>query len=180
VSTRGAGAQVRGGFTYLDGRLQLVSGLSQRGLLVRIGVPGIPVLVNGSAGAVTNARGELLLTQLAPGEPVLIRVSPRDLPLGVNIGSVEIEVVPAVSGLTVVDWRENFKVSTFVRFRWSPAEAAAGADLYLGGERIPLDDEGYGLVPQSAEARTGELRDEKDRRCAVRVAPGVQDVTCGP
>ncbi|MFC4639967.1 hypothetical protein [Deinococcus hohokamensis] len=180
VSTRGAAAQVRGALTYLDGRVQLVSGLSQRGLLVRIGVPGIPVLVGGAPGAVTNARGELLITQLPPGGPVLIRINPRDLPLGVNIGSVELEVLPATSGLTVVDWRENFKVSTFVRFRWTASEVAAAADLYLDGERIPLDDDGYGLVPQSAAARTGELRGGDNRRCAVQIGPAAEDVRCAP
>ncbi|MFC4424666.1 hypothetical protein [Deinococcus navajonensis] len=180
VSTRGAAAQVRGALTSLDGRPQLVSGLSQRGLLVRTGVPGIPVLVNGSAGAVTNARGELLITQVPAGEPVLIRVNPRDLPLGVSIGSVELEVLPSMSGLTVVDWRENFKVSTFVRFYWTAAEVAASADLYLNGERIPLDDDGYGLVPQNAQVRNGDLRGAGDRRCTVRITPGVQEVTCAP
>ncbi len=179
VTTRGAAAQVTGAVAYLDGRVLLTSGLAQRGILVRTGVPNLPLRVDGLGGVVTNQRGDALITQAAPAQTVSVRVNPRDLPLGVSIQSVEATVQPAATGLTVVDWRDNFSISTFVQFRWQAGEVAANADFYLDGEKILLDDEGYGLVPQAAVTRTGELRGpEGSRRCAIILASTAKEATC--
>ncbi|MFC4454796.1 hypothetical protein [Deinococcus sonorensis] len=179
ATSRGASAEVTGAVAYLDGRLMLTSGLAQRGILIRTGVPNLTLLVNGLGTVVTNQRGDALISQVAPAQTVSVRIDLRDLPLGVSVTSVEAEVQPAATGLTVVDWRDNFQVSTFVQFRWSPAEVASGADLYLDGQKIPLDDEGYGLVPQAEANRTGELRGpDGTRRCAVVLAPAAKEATC--
>lgn len=179
ATTRGATAQVTGAVAYVDGRVLLSSGLAQRGILVRTGVPNLPLIVDGLGGVVTNQRGDALITQAALAQTVSVRINPRDLPLGVSIQSIEAEVRPAATGLTVVDWRDNFKLSTFVQFRWRPGEVAGNADLYLNGEKVPLDDEGYGLVPQSETARTGELRSQDGaRRCVVVLAPAVKEAVC--
>ncbi|GGM17672.1 hypothetical protein GCM10010841_27310 [Deinococcus aerophilus] len=179
ATTRGATAQITGAVAYLDGRLLLSSGLAQRGILVRTGVPNLPLLVDGLGGVVTNQRGDALITQAAPTQTVSIRVNPRELPLGVSLQSVETTVQPAATGLTVVDWHDNFRISTFVQFRWQAGEVAANADVYLDGEKILLDDEGYGLVSQAAVTRTGELRDPVgSRRCTVVLASTVKEATC--
>lgn len=179
ATTRGAVAQVTGAVSYVDGRLLLSSGLAQRGVLVRTGVPNLPLIVDGLGGVVTNQRGDALITQAALTQTVSIRINPRDLPLGVSIQSIEAQVRPAATGLTVVDWRDNFKISTFVQFRWQASEVASNADLYLNGEKIPLDDEGYGLVLQSETSRTGELRGQDGvRRCSVVLVPSAKEAIC--
>ncbi|WP_221091331.1 fimbria/pilus outer membrane usher protein [Deinococcus aquaedulcis] len=179
VSLRGAAVRVQGAVSMLDGQVQLTSGLTQRGLLIRTGVSGVLLTVEGAGTVTTNARGDALITNVLPGQTVLIRVRSRDLPLGISVAAPDLEVLPAPTGLTLVDWRSNFTVSTFVRFAWAPGEFAADADLYLDGERIPLDDEGYGLVRRSAVARTGELRSQDGtRRCVLRLEPSAETATC--
>jgi hypothetical protein len=179
ATTRRASAQVTGAVAYVNGRLLLSSGLAQRGILVRTGVPNLPLIVDGLGGVVTNQRGDALITQAALAQTVSVRINPRDLPLGVSIQSIEAQVRPAATGLTVVDWRDNFKISTFVQFRWQANEVAASADLYLNGEKIPLDDEGYGLIPQSETVRVGELRGQDGaRRCTLMLAPSAKEATC--
>lgn len=179
ATTRGAAAQVTGAVAYLDGRLMLSSSLAQRGILIRTGVPNLTLIVDGLGSVTTNQRGDALITQVTPSQTVSVRVDVRDLPLGVSVKSVEAEVQPAATGLTVVDWRDNFDISSFVQFRWSASEVAINADLYLDGVKVPLDNEGYGLIPQSETTRTGELRDPDGlRRCAVVLASSAKEASC--
>lgn len=179
ATTRSATAQVTGAVSSLDGHLRLSAGLAQRGLLIRTGVPSLKLIVDGLGTVVTNPRGDALIPQATPAQTVSVRVDVHDLPLGVSVRSVEAQVSPAATGLTVIDWRDNFEVSTFVQFRWTTAEVASNADLYLDGVKVPLDDEGYGLVPLSDVNRTGELRGpDGARRCAVVLAPGAKEAAC--
>lgn len=180
AGTRGAAAQVGGALSLANGRVQLSPALTQRGLLIRTGVPRLTLTIDGAPSVLTNAAGDAFVTSVTPGQVVVIRTDTRGLPLGVALVSSSLEVLPTAAGLTLVDWRDNFRVSSFVRFFWAPGQPAAAADLYLNGERIPLDDEGYGLVLRSAAARTGELRGGEDgtRRCAVRLPASAQEATC--
>ncbi|PTA68698.1 hypothetical protein [Deinococcus arcticus] len=179
ANTRAASGQLSGALSLLGGEVRLSPVLAQRGVLLRTGIPRLPLIVDGTGLVTADARGDLLITEVLPGQVLGIRVNSPEVPLGVAVAESALSVVPAATGLTLVDWRDNFTVSTFVRFAWAPGEVAASADLYLDGERIPLDDEGYGLVRRSLSARTGELRSEDgQRRCAVRLDPGAETATC--
>ncbi|MFC6661101.1 hypothetical protein [Deinococcus multiflagellatus] len=179
ASTRAASGQLSGALSLLGGEVRLNPVLALRGVYLRTGVPRLSLIVDGTGVVTTDANGDLLITEVRPGQVLGIRVNSPEVPLGVAVAEGGLNVVPAPTGLTLVDWRGNFTVSTFVRFAWAPGEFAADADLYLDGERIPLDDEGYGLVRRSTTARTGELRSQDGtRRCALRLEPGAEAATC--
>jgi outer membrane usher protein len=127
----------------------------------------------------TDARGELLMTELPSGQSSTVGIAPNELPIGVAFESTTLNVLPALNGITVIDWRSNFKVSGFMRFSWSSTEVAANADLYLNGERIFIDDEGYGLVPVLNAATPAELRSQDGaRRCTLSLQPGATAASC--
>ncbi|GGL03012.1 hypothetical protein [Deinococcus radiotolerans] len=182
ASLTGAEGQVTGALSRVNGQWRLSPALVQRGVLVRTGVPGLPLIVDGGAVILTDPRGDVLIPQPTPAQTLTLRVNTRELPLGIAVGSSTLEVRPAPLGLTTVDWRANFTVSSFVRFFWAPGQPAVNADLLLNGELIPLDDEGYGLVERGTTVRTGELRGGPDgtRRCAVQFHPAVDTATCAP
>ncbi|MFB9992329.1 hypothetical protein ACFFLM_10175 [Deinococcus oregonensis] len=171
--------EISGAVTAMNGRLTFQPRLSQYGVLLRTGVPGLTVRVNGKAVGLTDTLGEVLLTKLPSGQSSTLGIAPNELPIGVAFESVTVSVLPALNGITVIDWRSNFKVSSFVRFSWSSTELAANADLYLNGERIFIDDEGYGLVPVLGIATTAELRSQDGaRRCTLSLQPGAAAASC--
>lgn len=176
-----ATADLSGALSVMNGKLTVSRALIQRGVLIRTGVPGLILIVNGVPSSPANRDGDVLITSAPPGENLTVRVNTRELPLGIAVGSSALEIRAAPLGLTTVDWRANFTVSTFVRFFWAPGQPAENADLLLNGELIPLDDEGYGLIERSTQPRTGELRDSQTgRRCAAPLPPGADTVTCAP
>jgi outer membrane usher protein len=179
VGQYGAFGELSGAVTAMNGRLTFQPRLSQYGVLLRTGVPGLTVRVNGKAVGLTDARGELLMTELPSGQSSTVGIAPNELPIGVAFESTTLNVLPALNGITVIDWRSNFKVSGFMRFSWSSTEVAANADLYLNGERIFIDDEGYGLVPVLNAATPAELRSQDGaRRCTLSLQPGATAASC--
>ncbi|ANE43613.1 hypothetical protein SU48_07340 [Deinococcus puniceus] len=181
VGLRGASAQATGALILTNGTVQLKPALAQKALLVQTGIPNVRLLVGGTVVAVTDARGEALITELPLGEVVSVRVDVASLPFGVALGAEQREIVPPLSGVTVVDWRENFRAFRFVRFFWSEQEVATGTDVLIDGERVLVDDEGYGLTPSSSEVLRGEIRSNTSaRRCQVDIQPGDERAVCTP
>lgn len=176
-----ATADLSGALSVTNGKLTLSRALVQRGVLIRTGIPGLVLTVNGVPTSPANRDGDVVILSAPPGENLTVRVNTRELPLGIAVGSSTLEIRAAQLGLTTVDWRANFTVSTFVQFFWAAGQPAANADLLLNGELISLDDEGYGLIERSPQPRMGELRDSQTgRRCAVALPPGADTVICTP
>lgn len=174
-----AAVQATGALVLTNGTVQLKPTLAQRALLIQTGIPNLRVLLGGTVVAVTDARGEALITDLPLGEVVSIRVDLASLPFGVAVGAEQREVVPPLSGVTAVDWRDNFKAFRFVRFFWSSQEVAAGTDVVINGERVLVDDEGYGLTPSSSEVVQAEIRSNTDARsCKVEISPRAEQAVC--
>ncbi|UQN06031.1 hypothetical protein [Deinococcus sp. QL22] len=181
VALHGASAQATGALILTNGTIQIKPVLAQKALLIQTGIPNVRLLVAGTEVAVTDARGEALITDLPLGEVVSVRVDLASLPFGVALGAEQREVVPPLSGVTVVDWRENFRAFRFVRFFWSEQEVARGTDVIIDGERVLVDDEGYGLTPSSSGVLRGEIRSNTSaRRCQVTIQPGDERAFCFP
>jgi outer membrane usher protein len=181
VGLHGASAQATGALVLTNGTVQVKPVLAQKALLIQTGIPNVRLLVGGTVVAVTDARGEALITDLPLGEVVSVRVDLASLPFGVALAAEQREVVPPLSGVTVVDWRDNFRAFRFVRFFWSEQEVASGTDVLIGGERVLVDDEGYGLTPSSSEMVKGEMRSNTDARsCRVDILPGQDRAVCTP
>ncbi len=179
VSTRAASAEVAGAATFTGGTVRLQPELAQRAVLVRTGIPNVRLLLGGEAVGLTDARGDALITRLPLGETTVLRVDLAALPFGIAVQEATREIVPPLNGVLTVDWRENFRASRWVQFFWNSGEVAAYGEVSVGGERVLLDDEGYGLTPAVSGLLSGELRSEDGvRRCPVVVAPGVETVTC--
>lgn len=179
VSTRAASAEVTGAATVTGGVVRLQPELAQRAVLVRTGLPNVRLLLGGEAVGLTDARGDALITRLPLGETTTLRVDLAALPFGIAVQEVAREIVPPLSGVLTVDWRENFRAFRFVQFFWKPGEVAAYGEVSVGGETVLLDDEGYGLTPAAPTAQPGELRSEDGtRRCQVVIEPGLETVSC--
>lgn len=179
VSTQAATAEVTGAATFTGGVLRLQPELAQRAVLVRTGLPNVRLLLNGEAVGLTDARGDLLITRLPLGETAGLRVDLTALPFGIAVQEVERQIVPPLNGVLTVDWRENFRAFRFVQFFWKSGEVAAYGEVTVGGEKVLLDDEGYGLTPTAPAAVSGELRSEDGvRRCPVTILPKAETVTC--
>ncbi|THF70031.1 hypothetical protein E7T06_08985 [Deinococcus sp. Arct2-2] len=174
-----AAVQATGALVLTNGTVQLKPALAQRALLIQTGVPNLRLLLAGTVVAVTDGRGEALITDLPLGEVVSIRVDLASLPFGVAVGAEQREAVPPLSGVTTVDWRDNFKAFRFVRFFWSTQEVAAGTDVLINGERVLVDDEGYGLTPRSSVVLQAEIRSNTDARsCRVDIGPSAEQAAC--
>ncbi len=180
VSTSGASAQVEGAVVVSGGRVSLQPDGATRGVLVRTGIRGIPLLVAGEVVGVTDARGDLLITRLPVGPAAIVGVDLGTLPFGIALREGSRELPLPVSGVVTLDWRENFREFRWVQYLWAPGQPAAYGEVSLGGEVVLLDEEGNGLTPVSAGALPGELRGEDGRRCAVTVGVGEERVSCHP
>ncbi|MCD0165095.1 hypothetical protein [Deinococcus sp. 12RED42] len=180
VGFQAADLTVTGAVTAVNGRLTLQPALERRAVLLRTGVPNLPILVNGAFAGQTNSAGDLVLTNLTAGQTSEIRVDLNNTPFGVTVGTDRRSLLPPTAGLTIIDWRDNFRVYRWVQYRWSPTEPAGYSSVQLGTERILLDDEGYGLTPTGTDLN-GELQSEDgQRRCPVQVELSSETVTCGP
>jgi outer membrane usher protein len=176
VGTSGAEATVSGAVAVRPDGLSFQAALGRRAILLRTGVPGLPIRLNGAFAGTTNAAGDIVLADLDGGQTSDVTVDLSNTPFGVTLSSERLTVVPPRAGLTVVDWRSNFSVSRWVQFFWKAGEPAAAAAVTLPSGTVLLDDEGYGLIPGTGQD-TGTLR-LGDRSCSVRLAAGNERATC--
>ncbi|OOV12456.1 hypothetical protein BXU09_16810 [Deinococcus sp. LM3] len=178
VGLKAADLTVTGAVSTVNGRLTLQPALERRAVLLRTGVPNLPILVNGAFAGQTNSAGDLVLTNLTAGQTSEIRVDLNNTPFGVTVGTDRRTLLPPTAGLTTLDWRENFQVYRWVQYRWSPTEPAGYSSVQLGTERILLDDEGFGLTPAGVDLSGELLSEDRQRRCAVQIRPSDETVTC--
>lgn len=177
VSGRGLDTAVAGAVTLAGGRLVLGRTVSARTLLIRTGIPGIPLRINGAAGAVTDARGEVL----AALDPALGRVRvdlvADDLPFNVTAREETTSLWVQGNGVVLLDWQGNFEVSRWVQLFWAAGEPARATDLHLrSGSVLPADPDGYVLLPPNTSG-TGTLRSQDGtRQCEVQLGSARQSV----
>lgn len=178
VGRGGVVAQVEGVVVVSGGRVTLQPEGTARGVLVRTGIRGIPLLVAGEGVGVTDARGDLLITRLPVGEAMTVGVDLEALPFGIALREGSRELPLPLSGVVTLDWRENFREYRWVQYLWAPGQPAAFAEVVFGDEVVFLDDEGNGLTPVSAGALSGELWGAEGQRCAVTIGVGEEQAGC--
>lgn len=178
VGLRGASARVQGAVVALPDGLSAQATLGQRAVLLQTGVPGLSILLGGVFVGRTDAAGSVLLSGFTPGETAEVRVDLRDAPFGVQVGTDRRVIVPPQAGLTVLDWRANFRVLRWVQVRGPDGTPVGNGSVVWSGGSVLLDDEGFGLFP--AQVVRGEVRSAGDEvLCVLDVTPGAQEVRCG-
>ena len=174
-----ASGEVRGAVTFLGGRAVLGQKLGQRAVVVRTGTPGIPLLLNGAQVAVTDARGEALLTGLPEGVISQVSVDVDALPFNISAREASADVSLAQSGVFVLDWTHNFEVSRWVQLAWSPTEFSVYGVLLIGDQKYTLDDQGYVLIPDTGAAQHGTLQsDDGTRHCELDIPATGEKAVC--
>ncbi|PYE53232.1 outer membrane usher protein FimD/PapC [Deinococcus yavapaiensis KR-236] len=167
---------VSGSVARAGGQWRLTSSEGSGGVLVRTGVPNVPVRLNEVVRGSTDASGEVLLTGLAANVRYALSVAPDALPINVSVVEDRVEFELGGAGLHVLDWTANFRVSRWVTLRWRDGRVAAGGRLVLGDEEVWLDEAGRGLV-FVPERRDGVL-EVAGERCAVRLDPELAEARC--
>lgn len=181
LSTRGLSAGVRGAVTFVNGQALLSTRASSAGLLIRTGIPGLPLRVNGSLAVTTDAAGNAFISTLTGGSEASVSVSLDDLPITISAGKLETNVLVPTGGVAELNWQDNFTVSRWIRFLFADGNPAAYGSVLLGGLRFDTDDQGYALVPVRLAGVTGELRaDGGGQACRVTVPADRETATCAP
>ncbi len=177
VGLRGASARVQGAVVALPDGPSAQATLGQRAVLLQTGVPGLSILLGGVFVGRTDAAGSVLLSGFTPGETAEVRVDLRDAPFGVQVGTDRRVIVPPQAGLTVLDWRANFRVLRWVQVLGADGTPVGNGRVVWSGGAVLLDDEGFGLFP--AQVLRGEVRAAGDEAlCVLDVVPGAQEVRC--
>lgn len=174
-------ASVRGGLVYVGGQLDASLANDGAAVLLRTGIPNIPISVNGGRRGTTNALGDIVLTGLNAKMGAQISVDIDQLPIELSVRSPSVSIYIDRLGVYDYDWSENFVRSRWLRLLWAPGEVAAYGVLELpGGAVYYADEEGLLLLPPQAGNVNGVLRTEDGRRrCAVTVDNQTGEVTCG-
>ena len=149
-------------------------------LLLKTGVGGVPIKVNGMARGLTNPEGDLVLTGLTVQTPLELRVNEADSPIEISYRQASLSLSLPQVGVSVYDWRGNFVRWRWVQFRWSETEKAAYATAELpGGQQLYADEEGRCCCRQSAKYAVLRSEDGK-RRCILQLNDAAKDFTCTP
>lgn len=162
------------GFTVVGGRA--VRGVPEQGasLLVRTGIPGLPVRVSGGALQRADAHGDLFFTDLPLGADVVLQVETSSVSFQTEIADNEQPLRLGMSSVSLYDWSANFQQRRWVRLLWSDGAAAPYATFTAAGRSYTTDLDGNALI--DARLPTGTpmtLRSDDGRRsCTLTLAPG--------
>lgn len=180
VGTGGAAAQVQGAVIVSGGVASLQPGAETRAVLVKTGLPGLRLYVDGQYAGTTDARGTLLLSRLPLGRTVTVSVDVAELPFSVALKEASMRLTPPITGVYTLDWTGNFRSYRWVQYFWTAGTPAAYGKVMIGDDAVLLDDEGNGLTPDSPAARQGTLQGEDGQTCTVVLAPAADTATCAP
>ncbi|MDP9765505.1 hypothetical protein [Deinococcus enclensis] len=180
AGTGGVAAQVQGAVVISGGVTSLQPGAVTRGVLVKTGLPGLRLYVDGQYAGTTDARGTLLLGRLPLGRTVTVSVDVAELPFSVALQEAFTRLTPPVTGILTLDWTGNFRTYRWVQYFWRAGTPAAYGKVVIGDDTVLLDDEGNGLTPDHPGVRQGTLQDEDGQTCALVLAPTSDTATCAP
>ncbi|GGS07384.1 hypothetical protein GCM10008960_37230 [Deinococcus sedimenti] len=170
----------RVGAAWVAGRAYLTADDPGPGVLVRVGLPGVPLLVNG-ARVVSDARGEALVLLAAGTRQVSVTPDFETLPVTVSVREDRRDVTLSGQGAGVVDWTGNFEAFVWVRLLGVDGAPLPYATLDLRGARR-TDDEGWVLLPVfgTPQAVAVTLDGAAAAACRVTLTPGVESARCAP
>lgn len=181
LSTDGGwSASGRAGVAWVAGRAYLTPDDPGPGVLVRVGLPGVPLRVNG-VRVVSDARGEALVL-LPPGTQAVSVTPDFDaLPVTVSVREERRDVTLAGQGAAVIDWRGNFEAFVWVRLLGADGAPLPYATLDVQGTRR-TDDEGWALLPAFGAPLVAPvtLDGAAGPACQVTLTPGAESVRCAP
>lgn len=162
------------GFTVVAGRV--VRGVPEQGssLLVRTGVPGLPVRLSGGALQRADARGDLFFTGLPTGSDVVLQVETTQVSFQTEITDNEQPLRLGVASVALYDWSANFRQRRWVRLLWPGGEAAPYATLTAAGTVYLTDLDGNVLIDARLPAGTPlTLRSDDGRQsCTLTLGAG--------
>ncbi|MVN87736.1 hypothetical protein GO986_13300 [Deinococcus sp. HMF7620] len=181
VSTAGEwGVSGDAGVAWVGGRVYITPDEPGPGVLVRVGSPGVPLLVNNTR-VVTDARGEALVLLGAGLRSVSVTPDFEALPVTVSVREERRELTLAAHGVTVLDWSKNFERFAWVRLLHPDGTPLKYAQLTLTGGPT-TDDDGWALVPAFSAPLTVQVTEEEASRppCQAVLTPGAETATCAP
>ncbi|GEM48541.1 hypothetical protein DC3_41760 [Deinococcus cellulosilyticus NBRC 106333 = KACC 11606] len=178
VSTRlDASASIQGSVTLVGDQFYLSREQQGSAILVKVGIPDIPLYVNGQLEGKTNAAGELLVLGLPSNRAITVGVNLNDLPFNITTEQESETVTLGQQGMAVLDWTSRFQVSTWVQFLILDQPVRNGT-LRVGGSTYPLDDQGWGLLNAVSEAASAVLETEDGQTCNLTLASQQEQYTC--
>ncbi|GAA5512714.1 hypothetical protein Dcar01_01435 [Deinococcus carri] len=167
-------AQGELGVTFVGGRF--LRGAAQEGvsLLVRTGVPGLPVRVSGGSLQRANGRGDLFFTGLTPGANVVLQVATNLLTFETEVGDDEKPLKLGTAGVSQYDWSANFQRKRWVRILWPDGTPAAYVLVSAGERNFFTDLDGNVLIDQTLAPGTPVTVRAEDgsRSCSLTLAAG--------
>ncbi|OLV17177.1 hypothetical protein [Deinococcus marmoris] len=163
---------------------QIINATSQTGsasLLLRTGLGGVSILLNGVNRGQTNAAGDLILPGLNLQTPLELRINEEKLPIEISYRQISLNLRLDQGGVSVYDWSSNFIRSRFATVRWENGEKAAYSTLILpGGQQFYADEDGLILLPPVGELTALLLSEDGKRRCTILLSDAAKDLTCTP
>ncbi|WP_181391947.1 hypothetical protein [Deinococcus irradiatisoli] len=181
LSSASVSGSLAGALSLNNEHLTLSQELGSRSILVKTGVAGIPLQINGVQAGVTDSQGNVLLSRLPSDEYVTVRVDVDTLPFNINVQNDRATLRIPSNGTAVLDWRGNITVSRYIQFFWKPGEPATYGTLRVGDLAYPLDDEGNGLIGSVPDGTPATLKsDDGNRSCPVILRNAQDKITCQP
>ncbi|MBZ9716024.1 hypothetical protein [Deinococcus multiflagellatus] len=168
------------GLAWVGGRVYVTPDEPGPGVLVRAGVPGVPLLINNTP-VMTDARGEALVLLGAGQRSVSVVPNFDRLPVTISVREERRDLTLATHGVTVLDWSKNFARFAWVRLLHPDGTPLKYARLNLSGDPT-TDDEGWALVPEFSAPQTVQVTEEAPDAppCQAALVPGTETVTCVP
>lgn len=189
VSTSSAQQTMRlgsqGGLVLMGGRVFLARPVQDSFALVNVsGLAGVGVSFQGREVARTDAQGLALLTGLQPYSANNVRLSPSDLPLSVEIDSLEQVVVPRRRSAVKLGFSVRRGLAALVTVRFPDGQTApAGAEIELVGDtqRFPVGRGGQAFITGLKNSQQLRLH-WKGGSCLMPLllAPGAPDDIARP
>lgn len=166
---------------FAGGHVRLAPGVSDGSLLVRTGIAGLTLVLDGAQRQVTDRRGDALFSGLTPGEVSTVSVDFDRLDVTTQVRDDRRDVVAAGLGLSVLDWTQNFRQVRWLQLFWASGVPAAFAALSGWPEDAGpalSDDQGNVQLTRLDAAREATLTGEDGRSCRLRIVPGEESATC--
>ena len=170
---------IAGGVGLVGGRVFAAQPLDQSFAVVRVGgIKDVRVLQENNLAALTDEKGDIILTRLPPYTPTRLSIDPRTVPIGASLDADHQTLVPYFRSGMLVDFPvriERSVVLTLVLEDGQPMPAGAvarirgrAASFPVGFDgRVFLTDVGEGVTVQATwrgascdiEVRVGETTD---------------------
>lgn len=184
VNTRGdATLDLTAGLSLVGGQLFVNASEPGPGILIRTGVPNLPLNVGGQL-VVTDGRGDALVLLGDGVRDVTVTPDFGRIPVTVTVQDDLLEVRLDHSGVVVVNWTQNFTQNVWLKLVWPDGRPIAYGSVQLAaspGQTFISDDQGWALVPTfttPSQLKVTEDPSAGTRRCAGTAQPGDETVPC--